>query len=115
MRTASYLDPRRRERCTECGTGLDLCQCEDPDALAHDRCTSAQGKFLLDASRHPVPDNRLFEALVGTLGVIARDLVEHDAVRTPAPDAIYKNLVYLAAVAAKLATDGTPEYAFPEA
>lgn len=118
MRTATFLDSRQRERCTECGSGLDLCTCEDPDAMALERLTSPAGRFLADVLREEdqlgVNENHLFEKIVEEIGAVGAGLVNHADDRSVAPDVIRKSLVKLAALTTRLATAGTEEYPYPE-
>lgn len=113
-----FLNRRRQEICTECGKDLTLCMCEDPDESAHLRLNSLNGRFLaavtevLDSSNLPYQDH-LYEHLVAHIGNLGAALVSHSATRDPAPDEIYRRLVGIAALATRLATEGTPEYAYP--
>ena len=43
MRNCTYLNKHHVECCTECGLGIDFCQCADPNTIAEDRLTSADG------------------------------------------------------------------------
>lgn len=116
--TCSFLNRRRQEFCTECGKDLTLCQCEDPDESAHLRLNSLDGKFLaavtevLDAPVFPHQDY-LYERLVQSVGELGAAFVEHNKVRTPPADEIYRLLVRIGAITTRLATEGTPEYAYP--
>lgn len=116
MRSCSFLNRRRQEFCTECGADLTLCVCEDPDEAAHQRLNSSEGQFIravgaaLDA---PGINDHLYESLVEKVGDLGAALVDHNQTRSPAPDEIYRILVEIATFATRIATEGTPEYAYP--
>lgn len=117
MRTCTYLDHRRQERCTECGEQVNVCRCADHDLMAQRRHTTDEGQFLkfvlgsalLDS---PAPDH-LYERLVSEIGMLGMMLVENDLSRTPPPEDIKHKLVKIATTVVLLATRGTSEYAYP--
>ena len=118
MRTCTFLDSRQRELCTECGSGLDLCVCVEPDTLALERLKSPPGKFLTEVlvaeEGLPSSENHLFEKITKALGEAAEQLVSHAEQRSPSPDVIRRNLVQLGALLTRLASVGTEEYPYPE-
>lgn len=113
--TCVFRDPRQRERCTECGHGLDLCVCEDPDERSHQRLTSDEGQFLAAvhaASQEPRERDHIFERIVCRLGVIGLKLAHNENGETPDSE-IRLELMKLATDVTVLAVSGTPEYPYP--
>jgi hypothetical protein len=116
-RTCTYYNRRRRLCCTECGKGLDLCQCVDPDELAFKRLTSSTGEFIQevihDLRVNDPPRDHLLERVLADLGSISLKLVTHDADRSIPESEIRRDLINLVSKLTHLAAIGTPEYAYP--
>lgn len=115
-RTCTYYDRRRRLRCTECNSTVDLCQCVEVDEAAFQRLNTERGKFLRvvwEQARSYEGGNHLLEAALSELGMVAMHLVKNDADRSIPDEEIYHKLANLAATVTLLAAVGTPEYAYP--
>lgn len=117
-RSCTYYDNQRRLRCTECGIGVDLCQCDDPDHRAHVRVWSEDGLViraifaeLQEARRkHPVPKHML-AALTEETGEVANALIEHELGTKPATD-VFKEAVQVAVCALRIAVEGDTEFTY---
>jgi hypothetical protein len=116
-RPCSYLDPRRVERCTECGNVLSLCTCMEVSDKAHARLTSEHGRYLrqvwLELSQWQGPQDHVFEKLVAALGQVGEKLVQNMDNQTPSESEIQRDLVKVGVLLTLLAADGTPEYSYP--
>lgn len=118
MRPCTYLDPRGRERCTECGVTIDLCLCVNPSDKANFRHVSAIGQFTRavyeEASANTVGRN-LFEHLVEQVGQIGAALVSNLDTNSPNDNEIRQLMVKAGRTLTLLAAEGTPEYPYPSA
>lgn len=115
-RSCTYLDKRRRERCTECGNQITLCTCENPDDRAINRNESDHGKILSmiwTEIWQRKPSDNLYEELVHRVGELGQKLVEHKNNRSPAPDVILQEFVRIGALLVEFAANGTDEYSYP--
>jgi hypothetical protein len=113
--TCVYRDRRGRDRCTECGNNLDLCVCEDPDEITHNRITSDEGQFLTAVMREvqtSEPYTHAFERIVSEVGMVGMKLSNNESGEV-LDEEIRRELVRLAAAVTLLAIRGTPEYPYP--
>jgi hypothetical protein len=85
MRTCTYRNRHNVECCTECGLGIDFCQCVEPDDKADKRLTSVDGmimKMITDevtTARDKFPKTtHMLAALVEEVGELSQALMEHD-------------------------------------
>jgi len=115
MRICTFLDPRQKERCTECGITIDLCQCRDVNQSAYERTQTPEGEFLRAIEAETVHFERTthrFESLVKLVGELGVKLVSNADTGSPAPSDIYQTLAKIGAVTVKLGSGGTDEYPY---
>jgi len=122
MRTCTYRNKHNVECCTECGLGIDFCQCVEPDHRADDRLTSADGLVFtmirdeLVAAREAFPGKtHMLCALVEEVGELAQGLMEHDRQQGTSVQEILREAVQVAAMAVRIAVEGDDNflYEFP--
>lgn len=121
-RTCTYMDPHNALACTECGRGVELCQCVNPEGAAHDRLHSPDGIVItmirgeLDAARGEYPEGQhALAALLEEAGKLARGLIKHDRAQEVTIQEVLRRAVTTAAMAIRIATEGDTNflYAFP--
>lgn len=121
-RSCIYYDPQNKPCCTECGSDLQLCQCENPDEAAHRRMTSPDGVVIsmimgeLDAARSQfVGTQHQLASLVKEVGKVAESMVEHDRNQGTSVQEVLRGVVQVAATSIRLATEGDDNflYEFP--
>ncbi len=122
MRTCTYLNKHHTECCTECGLGIDFCQCVNPDIIADTRLTGADGlviKMIRDelvAAREAFPGKtHMLCATVEEVGELAQALMEHDRQQGTSPMEVLREAVQVAAMAIRVAVEGDDNflYEFP--
>lgn len=118
-RTCTFLDVHRTQRCTECSSTLDLCQCVDPDTQALDRLTNPDGIVItmvrgeLDAARKKFPDNlHQLVALMEEVGELAQAMMEHDRDGSQTIQMVLRKAVQVASKAIRVATEGDENFAY---
>lgn len=108
--------------CTECGLGVDLCQCVDPDAIAYDRLTSADGLVYImirdevKAARGAFPKTtHMLAALVEEVGELSQAMMEHDRAQGTSVQEVLREAVQVACMAVRIAVEGDDNflYEFP--
>ncbi len=121
-RTCTYIDPHNTLACTECTRTVELCQCIDPDAIAHDRLSSPDGLVItmirgeLDAARRKFPDSlHRLAALGEEFGELCQAMMEHDIDGSQTTIMVLREAVQVATTAIRIATEGDDnfKYAFP--
>ena len=121
-RTCTFSNKHNVLCCTECGLGLDLCQCVDPDAIAWDRLTSPDGLVFimirdeLKAAREAFPgQTHMLCAMVEEVGELAKALMEHDRQQGTSVQEVLREAVQVAAMAIRVAVEGDDNflYEFP--
>jgi len=121
-RTCTYMDPHNALACTECGRGVELCQCVDVEGQAHERLHTPDGIVItmirgeLDAARGTYPDpQHALAALMEEAGKLARGLISHDRQQEVVVQEVLRRAVTTAAMAIRIATEGDDNfaYAFP--
>ena len=122
MRTCTYSNKHNVECCTECGLGVDFCQCVEPDHIAENRLTSSDGLFYImvrDAvaasrSSDPQTTHRLASVIEG-VGELAKTMGEHDRQQGTSVQEVLRNAVEVAAMAVRIAVEGDDNflYEFP--
>ncbi len=122
MRTCTFNNQHNTECCTECGNSISLCQCVDPDQIAYQRLTSADGLVFmmmrdeLEAARVGSPKTtHLLPFLGGKLGELAMLLIQHDHTQGTSVQEILRAAVQVAAGAVRIAVEGDENfmYEFP--
>jgi len=122
MRSATFSNKYNVECCTECGLGVDMCQCVDPDAIAWDRLTSPDGLVFsmirdeLKAARKAFPgQTHMLCALVEEVGELAQGMMEHDRQQGISVQEVLREAVQVAAMAIRIAVEGDDNflYEFP--
>ncbi len=118
-RTCVYLDPRNQPACTECGNGLDLCQCVLPDNIAHERNNSADGIVMamvrgeLGAARKKFPETtHMLAALMEEVGELAQAMMQHDTDGSQTIAMVLREAVQVACMAIRVATEGDENFAY---
>lgn len=121
-RSCIYYDPYSKPCCTECGSDLQLCQCENPDEAAHHRIASPDGIVIsmimgeLQASRTQFPDTtHMLAALVEEVGELAQALTEHDRAQGTSAEEVLREAAQVATMAIRIAAEGDENflYQFP--
>lgn len=121
-RSCIYYDPYNKPCCTECGSDLQLCQCENPDEAAHQRITSPEGVIIsmimgqLDADRAEGADTtHLLATLSKSTGELAQAMIEHDRAQGTTVQEVMREAVRVATMAIRIATEGDENflYEFP--
>jgi hypothetical protein len=122
MRNCTYLNKHNVECCTECGLGIDFCQCVDPDAQADKRLTSVDGMIMkmitdeVDAAREKFPGKtHMLAALVEEVGELAQAMMEHDRQQGTSVQEVLREAIQTAAMAVRVAAEGDDNflYEFP--
>ena len=122
MRSCTYRNKHGVECCTECGLGIDFCQCVEPDEIADQRLTSADGfvfKMIRDeliAAREAFPGKtHMLCATVEEVGELAQALMEHDRQQGTSVQEVLREAVQVAAMAIRVAVEGDDNflYEFP--
>lgn len=122
MRNCTFLNKHHVECCTECGLGIDFCQCADPNTLAEDRLTSADGlmfKMVRDelvAAREAFPGKtHMLCAMVEEVGELAQAIMQHDRQQGTSVQEVLREAVQVAAMAIRVAVEGDDNflYEFP--
>ena len=121
-RSCIYYDPYTKPCCTECGSDLQLCQCQNPDEAAHQRITSPDGVVMslimgeLTAERADSPDTtHLLATLSKSMGELSQSMVEHDRAQGTSAQEVLRDAVQVATMAIRIATEGDENflYEFP--
>ena len=122
MRTCTYHNKHNTPCCTECGLGIDLCQCIEPDHKAEKRLTSVDGlimKMISDevaAARAKFPETtHMLAALVEEVGELAQAMMEHDRAQGTSVQEVLREAIQVAAMAVRIAAEGDNNflYEFP--
>ena len=122
MRNCTFLNKHHVECCTECGLGIDFCQCVDPNASAEERLTSADGlmfKLIRDelvAARKAFPGKtHMLCATVEEVGELAQAMMQHDRHEGTTVQEVLREAVQVAAMAVRVAVEGDDNflYEFP--
>ena len=121
-RSCTYLDPQNQRACTECGRGVEMCQCVNADQTAHERIYSPDGIVInmirgeLDAAREKFPgsEHRMV-ALGEEFGELCQAMMQHDVDGSQTVPMVLREAVQVAAMAIRVAVDGDANfaYAFP--
>lgn len=121
-RSCTFLNKHNTVCCTECGSGLELCQCVAWDEAAHDRLTSPDGLLFvmirdeLKAARAAFPGNtHMLCALVEEVGEVAKAMMEHDRKEGTSVQEVLREAVQVASMAIRVAVEGDENflYEFP--
>ena len=121
-RSCTFKNRHNVTCCTECGLGIDLCQCVDPDARAYDRLTSPDGLVFimirdeLAAARKAFPGTvHMLPALTEEVGELAKALMEHDRQQGTSVQEVLREAIQTAAMAVRIAVEGDSNflYEFP--
>jgi NTP pyrophosphatase (non-canonical NTP hydrolase) len=122
MRNCTFLNKHHVECCTECGLGIDFCQCVDYDGSAENRLTSADGlvfKMIRDelvAAREAFPGKtHMLCATMEEVGELAQAMMQHDRHEGTSAQEILREAVQVAAMAIRIAVEGDDNflYEFP--
>jgi hypothetical protein len=122
MRTCTYRNRHNVECCTECGLGIDFCQCVEPDDKADKRLTSVDGmimKMITDevtTARDKFPKTtHMLAALVEEVGELSQALMEHDRSQGTSVQEVLREAIQTAAMAVRIAAEGDDNflYEFP--
>jgi len=122
MRNCTYLNKHTVECCTECGLGIDFCQCVDADGKAEHRLTSPDGLVMkmisdeLAAAREAFPKTtHMLAALVEEVGELSQALMEHDRQQGTSVQEVLREAIQVAAMAVRIAVEGDDNflYEFP--
>lgn len=118
-RSCVYRDRHNLPACTECGQGIDLCQCVSLDEQAHARNHSPDGIVIkliigeLAAARAKFPDNlHQLAALTEEVGELAQAMIQHDVDGTQTTQQVLREAVQVAAMAIRVATEGDQNYSY---
>ena len=118
-RACTYLDPYGSERCTECGTTVDLCLCVNINDSAHERLASPDGILAtmirgeLRAARAQFPGTtHMLAALMEEVGELAQAMMEHDRDGSQTVPMVMREAVQVAAMAIRIATEGDENFAY---
>lgn len=121
-RSCTFHNPWNVLTCTECGQGVDLCQCFELDAIAYQRLNGpdaivfAMIRGELTAARKEFPGTtHMLPALVEEVGELAEALMEHDRAQAKTVTEVLREAVQCACMAIRVATEGDENfaYAFP--
>jgi len=121
-RTCTYRNPHNTLCCTECNSGIELCQCVNPDMDAYTRMTSPDGLVMmmvrdeLKAARAAFPGSTLMLcAFMEEVGELAQALMEHDRSQGTSVQEVMREAVQCAAMSIRLAVEGDENfmYEFP--
>ena len=121
-RTCTFANKHNVLCCTECGLGIDLCQCVDTDAIAYDRLTSPDGLVFimirdeLKAAREAFPgQTHMLAAMVEEVGELAQAIMQHDRQQGTSVQEVLREAVQVAAMAIRIAVEGDDNflYEFP--
>lgn len=122
MRSCTFSNKHNLTCCTECGLGLDLCQCVEPDRVAENRLTSPDGLVYImirnevNAARDKFPKTtHMLAALVEEVGELSQAMVEHDRAQGTSVQEVLREAVQVAAMAVRIAVEGDDNflYEFP--
>ena len=118
-RTCTYLDPQNQLACTECGRGVELCQCINTDGSAHERIYSPDGIVMtmiqgeLDAARTKFPGSEhQLVALGEEFGELCQAMMQHDVDGSQTVAMVLREAVQVAAMAIRVATEGDANFAY---
>lgn len=119
-RSCTYLDSRTTNlSCTECGRGLDLCSCANPDEQAHERLHSPEGlvmQLIQGQLTSSDPDGQhALASLTAEVGKLAACMINHDRSQEVPSQEVLRRAVMTAALAIRIAVDGDDNflYQFP--
>jgi len=121
-RTCTYRNPHGTLCCTECNSGIELCQCVNPEGAAYERMTSVDGLFFimvrdeLKAARSAFPGTtHMLAAFMEEVGELAQALMEHDRSQGTSVQEVMREAVQCAAMSIRLGTEGDENfmYEFP--
>lgn len=119
MRNCVYTNPYNTMCCTECGQGIELCQCVNPDQAAHDRLTSPDGLVFimirdeLRAARNAFPGStHMLAALIEEVGEVAKAMMEHDRQLGTSVPEVLRECVQVAGMAIRIAVEGDENFAY---
>lgn len=122
MRTCTYHNKHNVACCTECGLGIDLCQCIEPDHKAEKRLTSVDGLIMkmigdeVASAREKFPKStHMLAALVEEVGELSQALMEHDRMQGTSVQEVLREAIQVAAMAVRVAAEGDDNflYEFP--
>ena len=122
MRDCTYLNKHNVECCTECGNGIDLCQCIEPSQKAERRLTSVDGLIFimirdeLKAAREKFPETtHMLAALMEEVGELSQAMMEHDRSQGTTVQEVLREAIQTAAMAIRIAAEGDNNflYEFP--
>ncbi len=122
MRSCTFSNRHNVDCCTECGHGIDLCQCIEPDHKAEHRLTSPDGLVMImiqdevKAARDKFPkQTHLLAALVEEVGELSQAMMEHDRAQGTSVQQVLREAVQVAAMAVRIAVEGDDNflYEFP--
>ena len=122
MRTCTFSNKHNTECCTECGLGIELCQCVEPDQIAEHRLTSPDGLVSImirnevKNAREKFPKStHMLAALVEEVGELSQAMVEHDRMQGTSVQEVLREAVQVAAMAVRVAVEGDDNflYEFP--
>ncbi|KKN76721.1 hypothetical protein LCGC14_0366920 [marine sediment metagenome] len=118
-RTCIYMSPYNAPLCSECGHDLSLCECVDPDALAHERLHSIDGLIFtmvrdeLVADRTADPDTvHLLGTLMEKLGLLSIAMARHDRGLSTTTQEVLREAVRVATMAIRVASEGDSNYSY---
>jgi len=121
-RTCTYHNQHNALCCTECNSGIDLCQCVNPDQIAFERLTSPDGLIILmirdelKAARAAFPGStHMLCAFMEEVGELAQALMEHDRNQGTSVQEVMREAVQCAAMSIRIAVEGDENfmYEFP--
>ncbi len=122
MRTCTYRNKHNVDCCTECGLGIDFCQCVEPDHKADKRLTSVDGLIIkmvtdeVESAREKFPKTtHMLAALVEEVGELSQALMEHDRQQGTSVQECLREAIQVAAMAVRIAAEGDDNflYEFP--
>lgn len=115
-RSCTYANPHNQLACTECGRDLSLCECVQPDDIAHERLTSPVGIVMamirgeLDAVAHD--DLHMLARLTAATGELSRLMIQHDEHQGPTTEEVLRSAVRVAAEAIRVAVQGDSNFVY---
>ncbi len=122
MRECTFRNKHSVECCTECGLGIDFCQCIEPGHKAEERLTSADGLVMsmirdeVKSAREAFPGKtHMLAALVVEVGELAQAMMEHDRQQGTSVQECLREAIQVAAMAVRVAVEGDDNflYEFP--
>lgn len=117
-----FTNPHNAECCTECGLSISLCQCVNPDQIAYERLTGADGLVFtmirdeLIASRGTFPETtHKLAALMEEVGELAQAMMHHDRKLGISPQEVLREAVQVGCLAVRISVEGDDNflYEFP--